>query len=55
MFFNSVLKNFQQKNPQNNSTTNNPKDSKINRKVHWDAETVDYEEIKEPKDSDSKN
>jgi hypothetical protein len=50
VFFNSVTKNFQQRYPQNNTATQNPQEPKINQKVHWDAETVDYEEIKEPND-----
>lgn len=54
LFFGAIAKNFQQKNqsynPQNNTTTTYPKDSKKNQNLHWDAETVDYEEIKEPKD-----
>lgn len=50
LFFTSLMKNFQQKNPQNDTTVKNPQGSNINQKVHWDAETVDYEEVKEPKD-----
>ena len=50
LFFGAVAKTFQQKNPQNNSSTQKPQDTKINQRVHWDAETVDYEEVKEPKD-----
>ena len=50
LFFGAVMKNFQQKNPQNNPAPNDAQEPKINSKVHWDAETVDYEEVKEPKD-----
>ena len=53
LFIGSIVKNFQQKNPKNNTSaqnTQNPQDPKLNQKVHWDAETVDYEEVKEPTD-----
>lgn len=50
LFINTLFKKFEQKNPQDNPTVQNPQGSKINQKVHWDAETVDYEEVKEPKD-----
>jgi hypothetical protein len=50
LFISTIFKKFQQKNSQNNTTVQNPQDTKINQKVHWDAETVEYEEIKEPKD-----
>ena len=50
LFIGGVVKNFQQKNPQNNQNAANPQEPKINQKVHWDAETVDYEEVKDPKD-----
>jgi hypothetical protein len=39
IFLNSILK--KQKNSDQNKT--------IKEKVHWDAETVDYEEVKEEK------
>ena len=54
LFIGSVVKNFQQKNQQENTSAQNPQnttDPKLNQKVHWDAETVDYEEVKEPKDN----
>lgn len=50
LFFGAVVRTFQQKNPQNNTSTQKTPETKINQKVHWDAETVDYEEVKEPKD-----
>lgn len=50
LFFGAIVKNFQQKNPKNDMNAQNPPEPKINAKVHWDAETVDYEEVKEPKD-----
>lgn len=52
--FTTVTKNFQDRNPnstQNSQSTQQNSDTKIGKKVHWDAETVDYEEIKDPKDS----
>ena len=51
LFFNSFYKNFPMLNPKNREQTNqnqaNPKKNKA--KVNWDAETVDYEEIKDNK------
>ena len=44
IFLNKFYKNF----PQNSFDKETPKkENKINQKVKWDAETVDYEEIKE--------
>ncbi|SFI10325.1 hypothetical protein [Halpernia frigidisoli] len=48
LFVGSVVKNFQQKNPQNNPSADQPQEPHITNRVHWDAETVDYEEVKEP-------
>lgn len=44
MFFNAFYKNFPGFNPQNRPNSSQ-KTSK--RKVDWDAETVEYEEVKE--------
>ena len=44
IFLNKFYKNF----PQNPLKKETPKkENKINQKVNWDAETVEYEEIKE--------
>ncbi len=50
LFFNAFYKNFPTLNPKNQQQ-NEPTSSKKmpNQKVKWDAETVDYEEIKEDK------
>ncbi|WP_312768067.1 hypothetical protein [Epilithonimonas sp.] len=47
LFFNAFYKNFPTLNPKNQQQTNTKK--MPNQKVKWDAETVDYEEIKEEK------
>ena len=49
LFIGTVFKSFQQREPQNNTTTKSTAENKINQKVNWDAETIDYEEIKEEK------
>lgn len=50
LFFNSFYKNFPQLNPRNQNNQQDAKPNKnIKEKVNWDAETVDYEEIKEDK------
>lgn len=49
LFIGTVFKNFQQRNPQNRAEPNSSPKPKINQKVNWDAETIDYEEIKETK------
>lgn len=47
LFFNSFYKNF----PQNDSskTQQSEKRKDLEKKINWDAETVDFEEIKEDK------
>ena len=50
LFIGTVFKNFQQRDPQNRTKPTSSPESQINQKVNWDAETIDYEEIKEPKD-----
>lgn len=45
-FYSYLFKNIKQNNTQQN--TNKP--TKDNPKIHWDAETVDYEEVKDSKD-----
>ena len=48
IFLNKFYKNF----PPNSFNKETPKkENKINQKVNWDAETVDYEEIKEPNET----
>ena len=48
MFFNAFYKNFPGLNPKNTqSAEQKPKKEKVN----WDAETVDYEEVKEEKNT----
>ena len=37
-------------NNQNNKQQDLQNSDKNNKKIHWDAETVDYEEVKETKD-----
>ena len=50
LFFNSFYKNFPQLNPKNYQQQEQKKsDKKIKEKVRWDAETVEYEEVKEEK------
>lgn len=48
LFFNAFYKNFPTLNPKNQQQ-NEQKDSKKmpTQKVNWDAETVDYEEVKD--------
>lgn len=50
LFIGTVFKNFQPRDPQNRTNPESSAKSKINQKVNWDAETIDYEEIKETKD-----
>lgn len=51
LFFNAFYKNFPALNPKNQQQNQQQTNSKKmpNQKVKWDAETVDYEEIKEEK------
>lgn len=51
LFFNSFYKNFPNLNPRNHQQQNERSNTKKmpDQKVKWDAETVDYEEIKEEK------
>lgn len=53
LFIGTVFKNFQPRDPQNRNTPKSSAEPKINQKVNWDAETIDYEEIKET-DSEKK-
>lgn len=50
LFIGTLFKKFPGINPQNNQNAQQKPEPKINQKVHWDAETVDYEEVKDPKD-----
>lgn len=50
LFLNTIFKKFPGANPQNNQNPRTNADPKINQKVNWDAETVDYEEVKDSKD-----
>lgn len=47
LFFNSFYKNFPQNNPSRAQQKQARKD--LEKKINWDAETVDFEEIKEEK------
>lgn len=47
IFFNKFYNYFGQNAPKQNVTEN--KNQTINQNVKWDAETVDYEEVKEDK------
>ena len=48
IFFTKIFK-FPQ--PRNEENVTQQKTSKnLDSKIHWDAETVDYEEVKEPKE-----
>ncbi|WP_313029576.1 hypothetical protein [Soonwooa sp.] len=51
IFFNSFYKNFPTLNPRNQqqSQQSNREEKKLKEKVNWDAETVDFEEVKEEK------
>lgn len=51
LFFNAFYKNFPALNPKNQQQNQQQATSKKMpaKKVNWDAETVDYEEIKEEK------
>lgn len=51
LFFNAFYKNFPALNPKNQQQNQQQTNSKKmpNQKVKWDAETVDYEEVKEEK------
>ncbi|KPH10967.1 hypothetical protein [Chryseobacterium sp. ERMR1:04] len=46
-FYSYLFKNIKQNNNTQQNTNNSTKD---NQKIHWDAETVDYEEVKDNKD-----
>lgn len=48
IFFNKFYNYFGQNAPKP-TVNNDKKSSTINQKVKWDAETVDYEEVKEDK------
>jgi len=45
-FYSYLFKNIKQNNNQQETNSS----IKNNQKIHWDAETVDYEEVKESKD-----
>lgn len=48
LFFNQFYKNFPTLNPRNQENQKPKSQNKsIKEKVNWDAETVDYEEVKE--------
>ncbi|MFC6268649.1 hypothetical protein [Frigoriflavimonas asaccharolytica] len=47
IFFNKFYNYFGQNMP--NQNVNEKKENSINQNVKWDAETVDYEEVKEDK------
>lgn len=50
LFFNAFYKNFPTLNPKNQQQNEQKASKKMpSQKVKWDAETVDYEEIKEEK------
>ena len=50
LFFNSFYKNFPTLNPRNQQQNTSQSSGKEKKpKVKWDAETVDYEEVKEDK------
>jgi len=51
LFFNAFYKNFPALNPKNQQQNQQQTNSKKmpEQKVKWDAETVDYEEVKEEK------
>ncbi|SKB66833.1 hypothetical protein SAMN05660477_00640 [Soonwooa buanensis] len=51
IFFNSFYKNFPTLNPRNQQQNqqSNREEKKLKEKVNWDAETVDFEEVKEEK------
>ncbi|MFN3019630.1 hypothetical protein ACK1KB_01405 [Chryseobacterium sp. TY3] len=51
IFFNSFYKNFPTLNPRNQQQSQqaNREEKKLKEKVNWDAETVDFEEVKEEK------
>ena len=50
LFFNAFYKNFPTLNPKNQQQHEQKASKKMpSQKVKWDAETVDYEEIKEEK------
>ncbi len=48
MFFTKIFK-FPQPRKDDNVTQQKSKKN-LGSKIHWDAETVDYEEVKEPKE-----
>lgn len=43
------FKSFYKFPTQNRNEQNKKNDKKVNQKINWDAETVDYEEVKEEK------
>lgn len=49
LFFNAFYKNFPTLNPKNQQNEQQTEKKSPAQKVKWDAETVDYEEIKEEK------
>ena len=48
MFFTKIFKFPKSRNDENVSQQKTK--SSLDSKIHWDAETVDYEEVKEPKE-----
>ncbi len=48
MFFTKIFKFPQPRNEEN--VTQQKSKNNLDSKIHWDAETVDYEEVKEPKE-----
>lgn len=46
IFFQKFYQNFP---PTNDTTNKKDQKKKVDQKINWDAETVDYEEIKEEK------
>ena len=48
MFFTKIFKFPKPRNDENVSQQKTK--SSLDSKIHWDAETVDYEEVKEPKE-----
>lgn len=52
LFFNNFYRNFPPQQPsQRKASENSAKSKNINQKVNWDAETVEYEEIKDTKEN----
>lgn len=52
IFFNKFYQNFPHQQNENQTKTKKSSKNNIDQKINWDAETVEYEEIKEEKNGE---